>query len=85
MSEVTLTLTCSSNEALLLLAFHDIISDTAPEDSIAAQEHVAWLIDEIGGRAARILESLEFEEKKVDWQLRELARMYAHLPRMGGS
>ena len=85
MNEVTLTLTCSSNDALLLLALYNIVSGVAPEDSIAAQEHIAWLIDEIGGRAARILEYLELEDRKVDWQLRELARMYAHLQRMGGT
>ena len=83
MKEVTLTFTCSTNHALLLLAFYDIISDVAPEDSIAETDNIAWLIDEIGGRAAAMAEYLELEARDLPWQLRELARLYEHPPGMG--
>jgi hypothetical protein len=85
MSEVTLTFTCTTNTASLLLTFYDLVSGMAPDDSIAAVEHIAWLIDEIGGRAATMLEYLELEKGDADWQVRELARMYEHLPRLSGS
>lgn len=83
MTETTLSFPCSTNHALLLLAFYDIISDVAPEDSIAATDNIAWLIDEIGGRAAAMAEYLELEGRDVPWQLRGLAKMYEHLPGMG--
>ena len=85
MKEVTLSFACKSNTALLLLAFYDIVSGTGPDDSIAAAEHIAWLIDEIGGRAVDMLEYLELEKGDVGWQLRELARMYEPLPRLSGA
>jgi hypothetical protein len=78
----TLSFTCSSNHALLLLAFYDIVSGVAPDDSIAAVEHIAWLIDEIGGRAAAMVEYLEGGEEHVPWNVRGLARMYEHLSRL---
>jgi len=78
----TLSFTCSSNHVLLLLAFYDIVSGVAPDDSIAAVEHIAWLIDEIGGRAAAMVEYLEGGEEPVPWNVRGLARMYEHLSRL---
>jgi len=83
MTETTLSFVCSSSDALLLLAFYDIISGVKPDDSIASVEHIAWLIDEIGGRAAAMVGYLELEGRDVPWQLRGLARMYEHLPGMG--
>jgi hypothetical protein len=84
MAKSTLSFTCStSHDALLLLAFYDVISNVAPEDSIAATDNIAWLIDEIGGHAAAMAEYLELEGRGVPWQLRGLAKMYEHLPRMG--
>jgi hypothetical protein len=79
-----LSFTCSSNHALLLLAFYDIVSGVAPDDSIAAVEHIAWLIDEIGcpDRAAAMVEYLEGGEEPVPWNVRGLARMYEHLSRL---
>jgi hypothetical protein len=81
MAETSLTFTCSTNNALLLLAFYDVITDVAPEDSIASVEHAARLIDEIGSHAVATVEYLDLEEMDVPWQLRALARVYEHLPR----
>ena len=73
----------SSNDAVLLLAFHDIISNVAMEDTIVVIDTIAWLIDEIGSRAATMVKFLELERQEVPWQLRGLAEMYGHLPRAG--
>jgi hypothetical protein len=82
--DVTLTFTCSTNDALLLLAFYDLITDVQPDDSIAAVQNIAWVIDEIRRRAPAMIDYLESERQDVPWQLRDLAAMDSRFPNPGG-
>lgn len=58
-----------SNDALLMIAFHDIISGKDIDDSIAIQEHLAWLIDEIGTRIGDMAQYIQREKRKLPWQV----------------
>jgi hypothetical protein len=78
--DVTLTITCSTNNALLLLTFYDLITDVQPDDSIAAVQNIAWVIDEIRRRAPAMIDYLESEQQSVPWQLRDLAAMDSRFP-----
>ena len=47
MSDVTITFTVPSNQALLLLTCHDLISGVVPDDSVVGVYHFDWLLDEL--------------------------------------
>jgi hypothetical protein len=67
----------NSNQALLLLAFYDLINDVEVEDSIVMWDSIAWMIDEIGDRLPKIVEFLiDQDPKALSDSMCELARIY---------
>lgn len=71
------TFDCSSNIALLLITFHDLVSGVAPDDSIAMQDFIEWLIDEIGGRSEELAQYAKTGSGlEIGWQLRMLIKYY---------
>ena len=67
MSDVTVTFTVSSNDALLLLTCHDLITGVAPDDSIAGVDNFEWLLDEIA-RASDVYRDYKAEEARTQEQ-----------------
>jgi len=53
---IKLCFECDSNSALLMMAFHDIIRDIGPENSIAAADNFEWILDELFVRSTDYLE-----------------------------
>lgn len=73
---VTVSFTCHTNKALLLMALHDILTLDHLDDSIVALDSFAWLVDEIGQMAAQSLALLEENPARVSNPLRKLAALY---------
>lgn len=58
-----------SNDALLMIAFHDIITGKDIDDSIAIQDNLVWLIDEIGTQIGDIAAYIQHEKGELPWQI----------------
>ena len=52
-SDITISFTCNSNTALLLITLHDLLTD--PDNSVAAADNSMWLVDEIAGTLDKVL------------------------------
>lgn len=70
---ITVSFNCENhNHVLLLTTLYDILTVKDLEESIAAINHVSWLIDEIGGRVNEVEQyDLGISSKAV-----EVAKIY---------
>ena len=55
---LTISFTCSTNTAVLLMTLYEILSrDTPIDTSVLVPDNFAWLVDEIAARAEEALEA----------------------------
>lgn len=77
--DVTISFTCNTNEALLLMAAYDAITLDSLDGSIVALDSLAWLLDEIGHVAANSKALLQERPDRLTPQLQELIATYEEL------
>ena len=76
MAKVILTFEVDTNQALLLMTFHDLITGTEPDDSNAILDCFAWLLDEIGGRVDNVVPFIHYDGGTLSWQAWKFAELY---------
>lgn len=72
-NSVTVSFTCSSNTALLLITLHDLLSIPV-DDSIAVMDNFTWLVDEIADKIDGVLLHVGEDSDDVSELVRLMAR-----------